>query len=399
MTSPLIPLREPQRPSLTGPRWALWALGFRPFYLLAALWALVGIPLWALQLSMGLGAGWTSGLPWHAHEMVFGYTLAVVVGFLFTAGRNWSGHPTPTGPKLMALTALWVLARVLAFTPWTLAAGLVNALFVWATAWSLWRALHAGRNRRNYFFVALLVGMGLASLGVHLQAAGLMVWPQGMGVTAALDIVLFMIAVMGGRVIPMFSNNGVPGLNARRLPWVETASLASVLILLAADVLGLPDRVLALIAALGAVAHLGRWLLWQPWRTWRRPLVWVLHGAYAWVPIHLALRAAASLGVSAMGPATHALTLGAIGGLTLGMITRTALGHTGRPLQAGPWETSAYAAMLLAASVRVLLPLIDPAWLLPAVHASATLWCMAFSCYLARYIPILCRARADGREG
>jgi uncharacterized protein involved in response to NO len=400
MNTPLIPLLEPDRHLQPAPpRFALWALGFRPFYLLAALWALVGIPLWALQLSSGRAAGWTSGLSWHAHEMVFGYTLAVVVGFLFTAGRNWSGQPTPTGPMLMVMAGLWLCARVLAFSPWELAAGLANALFAWAAAWGLWRALHAGNNRRNYFFVALLVGMGLASLGLHLQATGLIRWPQGLGVTAALDIVLFMIAVMGGRVIPMFSNNGVPSMNARRHPWVEPVALASVLILLAADALGLGGSPLAYVAAASATAHLVRWLLWQPWRTWRNPLVWILHAAYAWVPVHLALRAAAAWNLVAIGPATHALTLGAIGGLTLGMITRTALGHTGRPLRAGPWETTAFGAMMLAAAVRVLVPLFEPAWLLPAVHTSAALWCIAFVCYLIRYLPILCRARVDGREG
>jgi uncharacterized protein involved in response to NO len=131
--------------------WALWALGFRPFYLLAALWAVLSIPLWAAQMSGHLG-GWTRGMPWHAHEMVFGYTLAIVVGFLFTAGRNWSGQPTPTGRHLQALAALWLLARVLGFTPWLLAAGLANAAFAWASAWALWRALRAGPNRRNDFF-------------------------------------------------------------------------------------------------------------------------------------------------------------------------------------------------------------------------------------------------------
>ena len=148
-----------------------------------------------------------------------------------------------------------------------------------------------------------------------------------------------------------------------------------------------------------AAAHTARWALWQPWRTLRHPLVWVLHAAYLWLPVHLLLRAGATLDAWPLGPATHALTLGTIGGMTIGMITRTALGHTGRPLQAGPFETTAFVAMQAAALVRVAVPLLWPAGLLMAVHLSATLWVLAFVAYLARYVGILSRPRLDGKPG
>lgn len=393
-------LLMPEEPVPVGPKagWALWALGFRPFYLAAALWALATVPLWALQFSGQLG-GWTRGMPWHAHEMVFGYALAVIVGFLFTAGRNWSGQPTPTGRPLQALAVLWVLARALGFTPWLLAAGLANAAFAWASAWALWRALRAGAHRRNDFFPLLLAGMGLASLGLHLEALGWLHWPAGLGLPIALDGVLFMIAVMAGRVVPMFSNNGVPGMQARRDERLEKLALGGVLALMAADGLGLASGPLAALLLGVAAAHAARWALWQPWRTLRNPLVWVLHAAYLWLPVHLLLRAAATLGWVAPGPATHALTLGAIGGMTLGMITRTTLGHTGRPLQAGGFETTAYLAMFAAAGVRVIVPLAWPTLLPAAVHLSAMLWVLAFAAYLIRYLPILCRPRVDGKPG
>jgi uncharacterized protein involved in response to NO len=392
----LIQLHEP---AAAPRRLALWDLGFRPFYLLAALFAALSVPLWALQFSGVIAHAWLQGPLWHAHEMVFGYTLAIVVGFLFTAGRNWSGQPTPTGPALMGLAALWLAGRVLVLTPFGGAAALVNVAFPLLAAWGLWRALRAGGNRRNYFFVGLLVALGGADAVLHLGQLQWLRLPAGLGVPVALDLVLFIIAVMTGRVVPMFTNNGVPGAQARRHPRVETAALGSVLALLAADALGLQGAALAALAAFALAAHAARWWLWQPWKTLRHPLVWVLHAAYAWLPVHLGLRAAAALGWVNAGPATHALTVGLIGLLTLGMITRTALGHTGRPLRAGRIETAAYLAMLGAALARVGLPLLDAGWLLPAVSVSSALWTLAFVLYLIRYTPLLLRPRADGQPG
>jgi uncharacterized protein involved in response to NO len=394
-------LIQPLEPAATPPphRLALWDLGFRPFYLLGALFAALSVPLWALQFSGVIAQPWLRGPLWHAHEMVFGYTLAIVVGFLFTAGRNWSGQPTPTGPALMALAALWLAGRVLVLTPFGLAAATVNVAFPLLAAGGLWRALHAGGNRRNYFFVGLLVAFAGAAAVLHLGQLQWLSLPAGLGLTVALDMVLFIIAVMTGRVVPMFTNNGSPGARARREPRLETFALAGVLALLAADALGVQGLPLAVLAALALAAHTARWCLWQPWKTLRQPLVWVLHAAYFWLPVHLGLRAAAALGWVDAGPATHALTVGLIGTLTLGMITRTALGHTGRPLRAGRIETAAYLAMLGAAIARVVPPLLDAAALLPAVIVSAALWSLAFVLYLVRYTPLLLWPRADGQPG
>lgn len=397
MSSVFVPLQEP-RPRQQGGL-ALWSLGFRPFYLLAALQALLSVPLWALQFSGLLEHAWLRGAAWHGHEMVFGYTLAVIIGFLFTAGRNWSGQPTPTGRPLMALAALWLLARVLVLTPYAGAAALVNVAVPWLAAWGLWRALRAGSNKRNYFFVALLLLMGLACGALHLSLMGWLPAAPGWGLPLALDVVLFMVAVMAGRVVPMFSNNGVPGLQARREPAVEKAALGSVIALALLDAAGIQGVLLSIVLPLTLAAHLLRWWLWQPWKTLRNPLVWVLHAAYLWLPLHLGLRTAAHLGWIAAGPATHALTLGVIGLITLGMITRTALGHTGRPLKAGPFEMAAYLALLAAALLRVFLPVLHPAALMLAVQLSAALWSLAFGLYLWRYAPILMRPRADGLPG
>ena len=394
-----ISIEEPHRPAAAPAGFALWQLGFRPFYLLASLFASLSIGLWAAQFAGWLGRPYLSGPLWHAHEMLFGFTLAVMVGFLLTAGRNWSNRPTPTGMPLAALALLWVAGRVLVLTPFGWAAAIVDVAFPLAAAAALAVPFWASRNWRNYFFVGLLVLMGGASLAIHLSQLGVLDLPAWLGVKVGLDVVLFIMAVMAGRVIPMFTNNGVPGAGAVRHAMIEKAALASVLALLAADLLGLHGTALAALALFCAAAHGLRWALWKPWKTWRAPLVWVLHAAYAWIPLHLALRAASELGWVSGSVSTHALTVGATGGLVIGMMTRTARGHTGRPLRADGFDIACYALVLTAALVRVGVPLVAPAWSMHGVICSAALWSAGFALYLVRYWPVLSRPRLDGKPG
>ncbi len=391
-------MEPPRRPS-GSPGFALWQLGFRPFYLLASSFAALSIGLWALQFTGWLGHAYLRGPAWHAHEMLFGFTLAVVVGFLFTAGRNWSNRPTPTGALLATLAALWVAGRVLVLTPFGLAAALVNAAFPLAAAVALAVPFIASRNRRNYFFIGLLAMMSAAQMLFHLAQLGVIAVPPWIGIQLALDGVLFIMAVMGGRVIPMFTNNGIPGAAATRKPLVEKFSLGAVLLLWAADAAQLHGTPMLVLALLCAAAHLTRWTLWQPWVTWRTPLVWVLHLAYLWIPVHLALRAAAEAGWLAPSLATHALTVGAIGGLIIGMMTRTALGHTGRMLRAGRSETTSYVLVALAAVVRIAVPMWVPEATMYAVLVSAACWSAGFGLYAVTYWPVLTRSRVDGRPG
>lgn len=393
----LLKLQEP--PGAVPPRLALFDLGFRPFYLVASAFAALSIPLWALQFSGRLPHAYLSGPLWHAHEMVFGFTLAVIVGFLFTAGRNWSNQPTPTGTRLAALVALWVSGRVLVLTPFAAAAAVVNVAFPLAAAAALAVPFVRSGNRRNYFFVGLLVALAAAAGAVHLSQMGVVQLPDGFGIRGALDVVLFILAVMGGRVIPMFTNNGVTGASAKKHPAVEKTALGAILFLLAADLAGVTGGPLVLLASVAFGAHLWRWILWKPWRTSKVPLVWVLHLAYAWVPAHLALRALAELQLVAASAATHALTVGAVGGLIIGMMTRTARGHTARPLRADAFDTSAYVLVSLSAFVRVGLPVVSPADTLHAVMASAALWSAGFGLYAIRYWPVLSRPRLDGQAG
>ena len=379
---------------------ALWNLGFRPFFLLAGAFASLGILLWTAQL-----AGWAgprvyiAGPLWHAHEMIFGYAFGVIVGFLFTAVRNWTNEPTPTGGTLMVVVAVWAGARVLILTPWSGLAAAADAAFAVAAAAGIAVPLWRSRNRRNYFFVALIVALGAANLVFHLAMAGTLDVAVDRWLRFALDIVLFVMVVMGGRVIPMFTANAVPGAQPRRVAWVERAALGGVLALLASDLVEAPPLATAVVAGIAALAHAARLALWQPWLTAGRPILWILHASYAWIVAYLTLRALAAADLVPASPATHALTVGAIGGLTLGMMTRVARGHTGRPLRADGPEVVAYALIQLAAVARVFVPLAVPQWYLAAVIASGLLWSASFALFTVAFWPILVRPRIDGRGG
>jgi uncharacterized protein involved in response to NO len=378
---------------------ALWNLGFRPFYLLASLFSALSILLWAGQFAGLLPSAYLADPLWHGHEMLFGYTTAIIAGFLLTAVCNWTGQSTVSGVPLMALAALWVAGRVLVFTPFPVAAAIVNAAFPAAVALAIAVPLAKSRNKRNYFFVGLLLLMSVLIVAVHLAMQGRLALPPRTGLQLELDVVLFIMVVMGGRIIPMFTNNGIPGTNATRQPLVEKLALGTVILLFVADLLQVPAMLTAAVALAAALAHAYRLALWKPWRTLGHPLVWILHASYAWIVVALLLRGLTSLDLLAGSYAAHALTVGAIGGLTLGMMTRTARGHTGRMLTADNYELALFILIQLAAFIRVFGGIASPEWYMTSVQLSGLLWTVAFGIYFVRYWPVLTRPRLDGKPG
>lgn len=387
------------RTNTNATRFALWNLGFRPFYLLASIFAALSVTLWVSQYAGFLPAAYLRSPVWHGHEMLYGYAMAVLAGFLFTAVRNWTGQPTPTGFALAAFAALWVAGRVLVVTPYETAAALVNAAFPVAVAVGIGIPIVRSGNRRNYFFIGLLLLLGLAVLSVHISSMGMLDWPERASLQLGLDVVLFIMAVMGGRVIPMFTNNGIPGAQARRIPLVERVALGSVLALVGADLLRASSGVIVVVALIAAVAHACRLYFWQPWRTIVTPLVWILHAAYGWIVIYLVLRALAAIGLISEPLAAHALTIGAIGGMTMGMMARTARGHTGRSLTADKFEVTCFVLIQVAVLVRVVGGTFLPTAYLSTIIVSGICWSAAFALYAVRYWPVLTRARIDGKAG
>ena len=378
---------------------ALWNLGFRPFYLLASLFSAFSVLLWAAQFSGYFTTAYLQGPTGHGHEMLFGYTTAVIAGFLLTAVHTWTNQPTPSGLPLMALVALWVCGRVLVLTPFVMTTALVNAAFPVVVAVAIGIPLLRSGNVRNYFFIGLLLLMSVLTLAPHLALQGRFELSSRLILQLGLDVVLFIMVTMGGRVIPMFTNNGVTGANATRNVFVEKLALGTVIILFTADLLQLSPIIIAVITLIGALAHGVRLALWTPWRTLATPLVWILHAAYAWIVTHLALRGLSALQLLPGSYATHALTVGAIGGLTLGMMTRTARGHTARPLIADGFELAMFLLIQVAAIVRVFGGIASPGLYMKSIQLSALLWATAFGLYAVRYWPVLTRPRLDGKPG
>jgi len=400
--SQFLKIENPSRRASTDlPRFALWQLGFRPFYLLGAAFAALAVPLWILQYTgaAALARGWAPQT-WHAHEMVFGFALAIVTGFLFTAVRNWTDLPTPTGWRLALLCALWLAVRI-AYLSGATTGGLgLELLFLGLVAASLLRPLVRARNRRNYFVGILFLVLAAVDVVFHAANAGAVQWlSQAAAGRLGVYLVVTLTIVIGGRVIPMFTLNAVRGLRQFRDARLDRAALAAAVVAFALDLGGVQGGTLAAAASLAAILHAVRLAGWGPRASLRNPLLWVLHLAYAWLPAGFALMAASALGWAPPSLATHAFGLGVIGGLVIGMITRTALGHTGRLLVAGRSETVMYLLVHAAVFLRVAGPMVAPERYVGWLVGATALWSAGFLLYVAVYVPRLLRARVDGREG
>ena len=397
---PLLSIDDPkQRPTITG--WAPFSLGFRPFFLAAGLYAVLMMALWLLVLRGSLHIGSLSPLVWHGHEMLFGFAVAVIAGFLLTAAQNWTGIRTPSGPPLAALFLLWLAGRLSFLIP-GLPAGLVALIdmaFLPVLALTLAWPIMKAKQLSNAPFPILLLALTVANALVHLDGLG---WTSGTakpGLHLAAYVVVTIIVVMGGRVIPSFTDNKLR-TRARRWKTIEwLAPVATISALLA--VLIAPDSlVTALLAALAAGVHFTRLAGWYTHKFWSEPLLWILHLGYAWIALGFALLALSAAGIDAAASSSlHAFTAGGIGALTIGMMARVSLGHTGRMLEPSPVMTWAFVAINLAALIRVVVPLFFPAAYSQGMTVAGLMWMLAFGLFAAIYTPILLRSRVDGKPG
>lgn len=376
---------------------ALLQLGFRPFYLLAAIFAAISVGTWAAQFAGYLPYTGHTGPSWHAHELIFGYTFAVVAGFLFTIVRNWAERPTPTGLTLAAIVALWLAARVLVFTPWSVAVAITNVAFSLAVAAGIGVPLWQARNRRNYFFVGLMALISAALVLFHLSELDVITLPAWAGLQFGLDVVLLLIAAVAGRVVPIYTNKAVPSAHARRSQNVERLAMGGLAVLLAANLVQLSGAALIVLTLSLAIVHAWRLYLWNFRSAIGVPLLWVLYVAYAWIPVYLVLRAAHEADWVARPLAVHAFTIGAIGGMTMGMMIRTARAHTGRALKADGYDVACCVLLAAAAAIRVFWPMIQPQYQVQSTVYSAALWSSAFVVFVVRHGPALARPRFDGR--
>jgi uncharacterized protein involved in response to NO len=378
----------------------LLTAGFRPFFLAAAAWATLSMAAWMPMLTGQLELpSRFDPLSWHIHEMLFGFVMATVGGFLLTAIPNWTGRAPVAGTPLAVLAGLWLLGRVVCVFSAMIPAGLVIAAdlaFAVALDVVAARELIAVGNRRNYPLLAPVILLAIANLLTHLQALGVAV-PIGLGWRLGIAVVIVLISVIGGRIVPAFTNNwlGARGLTpvAPSIAWLEIGARGALI----AAMLGwvfLPDwRPLGVLLLVAAALNLARLARWRGIATLEEPLLLVLHVGYLWLVIGVAL-----LGLSLISDlvppaaAVHALTAGAMGTMTLAVMTRATLGHTGRVLRADKVTMLIYALASASALLRIV-----AAWVVEVqmdlYDVAALAWVGAFALFAAEYGPMLLAPR------
>ncbi len=377
----------------------LFTLGFRPFFLAAGVSAAVVLALWVAQYTTLISfRTYYDDVNWHGHEMVFGYTVAVIAGFLLTAVRNWTNLETLRGTPLALLVGLWVAARILPLCPevlpgWLIA--LVDIAFLPILTTALAVPLIRSRQVRNLVFIPLLGIMTGSNILVHLEVLGATDATARMGTNLAVYLTILLITIIGGRVVPFFTKGALPGATPERRTTVEWLCIGATAAFAATSPFFPNTPWVGALAALAAVAHAARLWGWYDSRLWTVHLLWVLYLGYAWLVIGFSLSALAAAQLVSPLLALHAFTAGAIGILTLGMMSRVALGHTGRPLQPSRAIVLAFVMINLAAATRVLLPILAPQLYIILIGISGSLWVAAFVLFLVVYTPIVIKPRVD----
>ncbi|WP_346795938.1 NnrS family protein [Halomonas sp. Bachu 37] len=386
----------------------LMRLAFRPFFLLAALFSVVSLLVWLAFWHGNILLQPYGGLVfWHQHEMLFGFSAAVVAGFLLTAVRNWTGLPSLSGGPLLGLVVLWLAGRLLMAFPMALPGWLlllVDVAFLPVVAVVMARLVITAKRWRNLIFVPALTLFALANLGMHL---GVMNGdPELIRQAAYLSVLLIalLMTVVGGRVIAMFTAGRLGRRKPEPIPALEGATLittASVVLLQLVIMLGvaIPAGLMVVLMLAAAVANVIRMARWGGQHSWREPLLWGLHGSYACIPLGLVMWALALLGLFRVELALHALTIGGMGTMMLAMMARVSLGHTGRPIRTLPGIGVALGLMLLATLLRSPLLALFPQISHWIYTLSILLWCLAYGVFLAHYTWPLMQARVDGQDG
>ncbi|MFB9261616.1 NnrS family protein [Bradyrhizobium erythrophlei] len=377
---------------------ALFSYGFRPFFLFGAVYAGATIPLW-LAVFAGQVSLPTAFAPrdWHVHEMLFGYASAVIAGFLLTAVPNWTGRLPIQGARLAILFASWAIGRLATslsgIIGWELAL-VLDAMFLLLLAAAAAREIIAGRKWSNLKVVAIVTLLAIVNIAFHVEAhlSGLAEYSSRAGVA----LVVTLVCVIGGRIVPSFTRNWLARRGPGRLPvpfnrFDAVAMLAGVCAMIV-WVISPSGRLVAGALAIAGLLHLVRLARWAGYRTMPDRLVLILHVAYAFVPVGFFLSVLSALDLVASGAGVHAWTGGAIGSMTIAVMTRASLGHTGQALSASAATQAVYAAIVLAAVARVCAAL-GPSHSIPLLMVSGVAWAVAFLGFAVAYAPLLCRAR------
>lgn len=399
-----------QRPinvsTLPKNNFALFELGFRPFFFFASLFSLVATVIWLASFSFGwtLPVASITPIAWHGHEMVFGYALGITAGFLLTAVRNWTGVPTIKGLPLILLAAVWLLARILP---------LLNSpiLFVWAVVFDILfsigfilAVLHPivkAKQWRQLAIISKLVLILAANVLYYLGVFHVVNQGVSWGLYSAVYLEMALIFTLARRVMPFFIERGVPeDVQLKNWRFIDSSSLLFLAALWISDVFLKIDILVALLAVVLTVIHSVRLYGWHTRGIWKTPLLWVLFLGYSFFAFGFALKAINYFSLFSNTLPLHAFTYGGIGMVTMGMVSRVSLGHTGRNIMQPPKVVSwIFASLFLGAMVRVLAPILYPSLYIEWISISQVLWIVAFSLFLYAYTHIFMQARVDGKPG
>jgi uncharacterized protein involved in response to NO len=378
---------------------SFFQLGFRPFYTVAAIFAVIALVVWLLALAGFSGTGtYLHSVVWHSHEMLFGFAAAVIAGFLFTAVHNWTGLPTPTGIILAGLTALWLAGRLLIIMGPAPIAAIVDAAFLPAIAFAVALPIIRSKNVRNYKVIAVILALAMAHGAFHLASQGYLAAELARtSLFASIDIIVILLTIVAGRVIPAFTKNAIPDANSRHEPWVEFVTFAAMIFAALATIVpgswSLASGPMAVLFIVVAAAHATRLGLWDPIQTIHNPLLWMMPVAYSWLPFAFLLRAFAALNIVPASAWVHAVTIGAISSFMLAMMMRSTLGHTGRQLVASRIDMTAFLLLQLSAVVRVIASIAAGGSYRYWIVISSLAWVLAFLLFAARYLPMLSRPK------
>tara|TARA_R110002096_G_C14661614_1_gene728100 strand:+ start:20423 stop:21586 length:1164 start_codon:yes stop_codon:yes gene_type:complete len=383
----------------------LFASGFRVFFPLGALGAVMLLPYWVMLIT-----GVTDYLPsyfsapaWHQHEMIFGVFAPIIIGFLFTAVPNWTGEPSPKGAKLAGLGLLWILGRVAVFNanflPDFLPMVLDVALLPLAIM-GIAPAIFRKGNKRNYFLPVMLMVFAIFNLCSHLSALDLVAIDENNFFIAALLFVVMLMNVIGGRVAPSFLKNKYPDVQQFSHKAILPISMISIVVTMVSIIFSAPAVIIGSSSLVAATAILIRVIGWKGWIARKDPLMIILHIGVLWISVGFFLMSYANFYDDGfMVLSYHAFSIGAAGSLTLGVMTRALIGHSGMPMNNEGMITFYFILINIAAISRILAPVLFIDYYSEFLFISGVCWVLAYLMFLIRAIPVVIKPRADGRPG
>lgn len=383
------------------PTKALWQIAFRPFFLFGAIYSILIVYLWISLYSGKLNFNnYYNSVNWHAHEMIFGFVIAIVTGFLFTASANWAGKDPLKGFKLQILFFFWVTPRVLSFIYQE--ANIIMSFFDLAfypiLIYFLSDYLGIEQQKRNRIFLLLFAFIFLANLIIHLEIFGIIENISRKANLFAIGSVLMMITIISGRVFPFFTKRVVMNAKLETKEWIEKYLFNFSLFFIFTNSIFETSIINSLVCFILAFLHFERFRNWHPTQTKEVPVLWILFTGYFWFILGFFIKALNFFFDLPMSFSTHLLTLGAISVIIYGMITRVSLGHTGRPIIADKIIVFSYYMINLAVFIRVFVPIFLTDFTNLAINVSGILWVLTFSIFVIKYWKILVSPRIDGLE-